>query len=195
MPGGPYRLVKDGELRDIFYLTPQTGRTFIYPFPVTTGHFHGSQDARVTPIPREMLGLYGYTPAQGVALKGRIAAALPDREAIVIRAKLISLVDHVFEKPWAFPALLATPTCRKLFRELNATAGVADHVASTGADPATQTGLGALLTHFLKKAGAVAALSVIWTQYLSGKTKDYYAFYAKRVSDELALRGIAPSSL
>lgn len=195
MSGGPYRPVRDGELRDIFYLTPQSGRTFLLPTPVSVGAFPGSNDPRVTPMLREMLGLYGFNYGQRVRLKARIAQTLSEREVIPIRAHLISLVDRVFEKPWAFPALLDTATCRALYQKFNEVSGAADTIASTAADPIAQRGLDMGVTAILKKVGGMIMATLNWTQYLGGKTKDYYGFYANGISDELALRGIPPSSL
>ena len=190
---GPYRSVHDSELRVIFYLTPQTGRAFM--FTVHTQAFNGSNTSGVTVVLREMLLLHDMSPGQRAQFKRHIAEALPSREQIAIRFHLISIVDRVFETPWAYPALLDTKTCLDLWHQFNAVATDSDTVASTGADPVSSKGVGAALVAIFKKAGAFLTFTVGYTQYLAGKNKDYYAFYAKRISDELALRGIAPSSL
>lgn len=190
---GPYRYVHDTELRDIFYLTPQTGQAFM--FTVHTQAFPGADSPGVTAALREMLTIHDMSPAQRTAFKRHIAQALPSREQIVIRAHLISIVDRVFEKPWTYPALLDTNTCRELWQQLNSVASESDTVASTGADPVFSKGIGAALVFLFKKTGAFITFATGYTQYLAGKNKDYYAFYAKRISDELALRGVPPSTL
>ena len=125
-----------------------------------------------------MLGLLGLTSEQRRQLRDEIAATLPERELIPIRAHLISLTDRVLETPWAYPALLDTHACRDLHRKFNDLAGHADVIASTGADPVTQYPVGPVLTALFKSLGAVIGFGINWTQWLSGKTKDYYAFYA-----------------
>lgn len=200
---GPFRFVSDGELRDIFYLTPQSGTAFM--LRVGTGPFPHANEPIVTPILREMLYLFQLRPGERLELRKRIEAAFADREHIPIRAKLLSLIGRVQQEPWAFPALLDTKMCRELYTKLNGVAGASDTVASLGSDPVSDLGIAAVLKKIFDnvpgsaavKAGAagMAAFGVALTRYFAGKSKDYYAFYTKRISDELALRGVPPSSL
>lgn len=191
--GAPYRNVQDSELRDIFYLTPQTGTSFM--FTVHTPDFPGSESPAVTPILRDMLTVHDMSSPQREQLKRHIAQTLSGRDQIPIQAHLISLVDRAVEEPWAFPVMLDTPTCRELWHEFNSVATGSNTVASTGADPVSSKGIGAALVAIFKKTGALITFSVGYAQYIFGKNRDYYAFHAKRISDELALRGIPPSSL
>ena len=107
---GPYRFVRDNELRDIFFLTPQTGTAFF--LTVHTGSFAGAERPEVTPILREMLYLLTMTPAELATLRKRIQGDLASRDLIPIRAKLLSLCQRVFEDPEHFPALLDTSRCK-----------------------------------------------------------------------------------
>ncbi|RYF12458.1 MAG: hypothetical protein EOO77_17385 [Oxalobacteraceae bacterium] len=190
---GLYRNVRDEELRDIFYLTPQKGSAFM--LEIQTGAFHGSNRPGVTALLRDMLGLMKMTFPQRTALRQKIARTLAAREDIAVKAKLVSLTTMIPQRPWAFPALLDTPTCRGLYTEMNKIAGYADTPASGLADPVSEFGIAAAISKIFRAFGTVVTFGVDLTRYLGGKTKDYYAFYAKRISDELALRGIAPSSL
>ncbi|WP_174278969.1 hypothetical protein [Sphingomonas bacterium] len=73
----PYRAVQDSELRDIFYLTPQTGTSFM--FTIHTPDFPGSQAPNVLVLLREMLTVHDMSPAGREQLKRRIAQALLGR--------------------------------------------------------------------------------------------------------------------
>ncbi len=99
------------------------------------------------------------------------------------------------EEPWAFPVMLDTPTCCELWHTFNAVANGSDRVASTGADPVSSKGIGAALIAIFKKTGALITFSLSYAQYIFGKNRDYYAYHARRIADELALRGVPPSSL
>jgi hypothetical protein len=190
---GFYRKIRDEELRNIFYLIPQKGSAFM--LDIQTGAFHGSNRPGVTALLRDMMGLMNMTIPQRSALRQKIAGALPSREDVAIRARLISLTTIVLQRPWAFPALLDTPTCRALYAEMNKIAGYADTPASGLADPVSELGIAGAISKIFRAFGPMVTFGVDLTRYLGGKTKDYYAFYAKRISDELALRGISPSSL
>ena len=191
---GPYRTVADAELRDIFFLTPQSGQALM--ISVKTGPFPGSTNPAVTPLLREMLYLLVMKPAELVALRRRIEHDLAGRDAIPIRAKLLSLVVHVFDEPWAFPALLDTPRCRAAYKELGGIANVSGKVSNLGTDPVSDLGVAAGLKKLFGTAlTGMAAFGVSLTHYFGGRSQAYYSFYAKRISDELALRGIPPSSL
>lgn len=186
---GPHRSVADGELRSIFYLTPQRGRSFM--FTVTTDAFVGSSHPAVTPLLRAMLYAVVNTPEQNRALAAEINAKLAGRETIPIRAKLLSHMNLVRQQPWAFPALYDTRTCRAMHQEISKIAGISDEVASNGNDFITEAGIGAALVRYVSGVAALAWQSI---RYYGGKSKDYYEFHARRIAEELALRGI-PSSM
>ena len=191
---GPYRTVADAELRDIFFLTPQSAQALM--ISVKTGPFPGSADPVVTPLLREMLYLLTMKPAELIALRQRIEQQLAGRDAIPIRAKLLSLVAHVFDEPWAFPALLDAPRCRAAYKELSGIAKVSGKVSDLAADPVSDLGVAAGLKKLLGTTlTGMAAFGVSLTHYFGGRSQGYYSFYAKRLSDELALRGIPPSGL
>lgn len=202
---GPYRFVSDSELRDIFYLTPQKGTTVMAPFNITTPNFPHSTDPAVMSLLRELLYLFKMSVAERLQLRKRIETILNDREHIPIRAKLISLMSRIREQPWAYPALLDTKMCKELYAKLNQVAEVSDTVATVGSDPVSDIGVGAGLRKiFMSVQGSaavksvtagMAAFAVSLTRFFGGKSKDYYAFYARRISNELALRGIPPSTL
>ena len=67
---------------------------------------------------------------------------------------------------------------------------------STGSDPVASLGVSWLI----KRVAGIGTAGIVGfglqlTRYFGKKNKEYYSFYAKRISDELALRGIAPSTL
>lgn len=204
---GPYRQVSDDELRGIFYLVPQTGKSFWFVPSIfsTTRPPPGTEKPVVTELLRAML--YAYTnPTQAGELRSAIAARLPDRNDIVIRAKLLSLLGQIREKPWAYPACLETRLCRQFYNQLKPIAGVSETAAETLGDPFSGAAAGGGASHFTSKlpqatrADAAVAFgmgffAIQLINFFGGKSKDYYEFYMKRISDELALRGIPPSSL
>lgn len=106
---GPYRSVHDSELRDIFYLTPQSGRAFM--FTVHTQAFPGAASPTVTAILREMLSLHDMSPPQRVQFKRHIAEALPGREQIVIRAHLVNIVAEYRKDPGLILRYLTPRRC------------------------------------------------------------------------------------
>lgn len=187
---GPHRMVADAELRPIFYLTPQSGRSFM--IEVTTTPPPGSATPIVTQLLRAMLYVAVDTRPQRAALEHDIAAKLGERNDIAIRAKLLSLCRQASEKPWAYPALLDTQTCRRMYAELKPYVDTSDKVANFGSDPVSSIPIGAVLTKLITAAGA---FGFGLATYFGGKSKDYYDFYAKRIAMELALRGIPESTL
>lgn len=185
---GPYRTVSDRELRPIFYLVPASGDAFM--FSVTTTPPPGTEKPVVTCLLRAMLYTLVASPAERQTLVQEIERALPDRNDIAIRAKLLSLVRQAQERPWAFPALVDTIRCRRYHAEMKGAADASDIPAKVGADPVSGLGIGALL----KKLPQVA-FGLGLTNYFGGKSKDYYDFHARKIANELALRGIAPDTL
>jgi len=187
---GPYRPVSDGELRSIFYLTPQTGRSF--SLPVSTTPPPGTDQPQVTRLLRAMLYLRVEAPNQRDALYRAIEAGLPGRNNIAIKAALLSRCRQVIETPWAYPALHDTDSCKRMYNELKPIMEASDQVANAGSDPVSSMGIGAVLTKLLSSA---AAFGYGLATYFGGKSKDYYDFYMRRISQELALRGVPESSL
>jgi hypothetical protein len=185
---GPYRAVSDRELRPIFYLVPVTGDAFM--FSVTAKPPPGTEQPVVTRLLRAMLYVLVSSNSQQQALVREIERELPDRNDIAIKAKLMSLVRLVRERPWAYPALVDTYRCHQYHSAMKGVANASDTPAKVGADPVSGLGIGALL-----KSVPHIAFGLGLTNYFGGKSKDYYDFYARRIADELALRGIAPSTL
>lgn len=187
---GPYRNVGDGELRPIFYLTPQSGRSFM--FNVTSTPPPGSDLPAVTALLRAMLYVRVDTRAERVALERDIGARLPNRNDIAIRAKLLSLCRQAADKPWGFPALIDTPTCRRIYAELKPLVNASDTITNTGSDPISAIAVGGVLR---RVSGAAGVFGFGLMTYFSGKSKDCYDFYARRIASELTMRGIPESSL
>lgn len=185
---GPYRVVSDGELRHIFYLAPASGDAFM--FSVTTRPPPGTDKPIVTRLLRAMLYALVISSAERRALAQEIERSLHDRNDIAIKAKLLSLLEQVVDKPWAFPALMDTARCRRHYADIKGVADASDIPAKVGADPVSGLGIGALL----KKLPHIA-FGLGLTNYFGGKSKDYYDFYARKIASELALRGIAPDTL
>lgn len=114
---GPYRRVSDAELRDIFYLTPQTGKSFM--FSITTRPVPGVNHPAVIPLLRALLYIRTASVKDRAAFVKSAERILSDRQLIAIRAKIISLSRDVFEKPFAYPACLSTPENKTYWRELS----------------------------------------------------------------------------
>lgn len=161
-------------------------------FSVTTTPPPGVNLPAVTPLLRAMLYVVVDTRAQRIALERAIAAQLADRNEIAIRAKLLSLCRQAAEKPWAFPALLDTPTCRRMYAELKPLVEGSDTIANAGSDPVSSLPIMAALAKLTTAAGAFGYGLMT---YFGGKSKEYYEFYARRIATELALRGIPESAL
>ena len=185
---GPFRRVADAELRAIFYLVPQTGKAFM--FSVTTGAIPGSNDPAVTHLLRAMLYTRVSSMRQQAELRTLIGASLPDRSQIAIRAKLLSLTRGIVERPWAFPACLSTPECRSNWREMSQIASYSAIPSDRSGDAVSGLGISALL----RRVPALAFGAALINQF-GGQSKDYYDFYARRLSNELALRGVPPDTL
>lgn len=177
-------------MRDIFFLTPQHGRAFI--FSVTTAPPPGTAQPIVTTLLRAMLYLRADTGAQRRDLQNEIEAKLSQSDNIAIRAKLLSLCQRGLEEPWAFPALYPTDALRRFYADLKPIAAVSDTVANAGADPVANMGVSAALAKMLTTA---AAFGWNLANYFGGKSKDYYEFYLQRIALELSRRGVPPSSL
>lgn len=204
---GPYRRVRDAELRDIFYLTPQTGKSFWFvPSAMsTTAPPPGTEKPSVTELLRALLYLHA-SPAQPAELRRAIETRLTDRNDIAIRAKLLSLTTQVREKPWAYPACLSEPMCRRFYSQLKSIAGASEAAADTLGDPFSSTAAGGGTSYVTSKLPAatrgsaakgfgIGFFAMQLVNFFGGKSKDYHEFYMKRISDELALRGIPPNSL
>lgn len=204
---GPYRAVADAELRSIFYLVSTTAKSFwfIPNFLTTTTPPPGTDKPAVTQLLRALLYVHA-VPSQANELRQIIEKQLADRNDIAIRAKLLSLIGQIREKPWAFPACVATPLCRQFYARLKPIMETSEMAADFMGDPFTTAAAPGAASAVAAKTGTVTAGRIIGgaamggsilslTNFFAGKSKDYYEFYMKRISDELALRGIPPSSL
>jgi len=123
-------------------------------------------------------------------LAKEIEKRLADRAMIPIRAKLLSLIRDVAATPWAYPACITTEECKTYWREMNKIAGWSAIPSDRTGDAVSGLGLSALL----KRLPQMAFGSALLNQF-GGQSKDYYDSYARRLSDELALRGVPPSTL
>ncbi|MBB3878936.1 hypothetical protein [Sphingomonas pseudosanguinis] len=119
-----------------------------------------------------------------------LAAFVKSAERIAIRAKIISLSRDVFEKPFAYHACLSTPENKTHWRELSKIAGLSAIPGDRTGDAVAGVGVAARL----KNHPALAFGAALLNQF-SGQSKDYYSFYAGRILNELALRGIPASSV
>ncbi len=204
---GPYRRVSDRELRSIFYLIPQSGKSawFVPSLLSTTMPPPGTDNPIVTEFLRAMLYVQAL-PSQEQQLRREIPRRLTDRNDIAIRAKLLSLTTQIREKPWAFPACLPEKLCRQFYKELKKIVDTSEIAADFMSDPFSSSGASgasAAIANRAKnfsagafaKGSAMGMFAIGLTNFFGGKSKDYYEFYTKRISDELALRGIPPSSL
>lgn len=185
---GPFRRVADSELRAIFHLTGQGGKAFMISF--TVGSFAGAENPAVTPLLRALLYVRLDSAAQRAELRRAIEHGLNDRNLISIRAKLLSLMTTVMQRLWAFPACLSTTECIGYWRRMRDVAGYSAIPSDRTGDAASGLAIGRLLRNQPLLAFGAALLN-----QFSGQSKDYYDFYARRLSDELALRGIPPNSL
>lgn len=185
---GPFRAVSDRELRPIFYLMPATGDAFM--FSVTTRPPPGSEKPEVTRLLRAMLYTLVSNEREKRELIQEIQRTLSSRNDIAIKAKLLSAMRLTREKGWAFPALVDTNRCRQYHAELKRVSDASEIPAKAGADPVSALGIGALLRKLPQFAFGAGL-----TNYMGGKSKDYYDYYARRIANELALRGIAPDTL
>ncbi len=95
---GPYRRVSDRELRSIFYLIPQSGKSawFVPSLLSTTMPPPGTDNPIVTEFLRAMLYVQAL-PSQEQQLRREIPRRLTDRNDIAIRAKLLSLTTQIRE--------------------------------------------------------------------------------------------------
>jgi hypothetical protein len=145
-------------------------------------------------------------PSQEQQLRREIPERLKERNDIAIRAKLLSLTTQIREKPWTFPACLPEKLCRQFYQELKGIADRSEMAADFMADPASpavgaggvtllQKRAGPLSAGSIAKASTMGLFAISLTNFFAGKSKDYYEFYTRRISDELALRGIPPSTL
>ncbi|WP_156347719.1 MULTISPECIES: hypothetical protein [unclassified Sphingomonas] len=204
---GPYRRVRDGELRSIFYLTQQTGKSawFVPAWLSTARPPPGTDSHVVTDLLRNMLYVHAL-PSQEQQLRREISRRLKERNDIAIRAKLLSLTTQIREKPWAFPACLPERLCRQFYQELKKIVDTSEFAADFMSDPFSSSGASGASTALVNRAKSLSAgkfargtamgmFAIGLTNFFAGKSKDYYEFYTKRISDELALRGIPPSSL
>lgn len=187
---GPYRVVRDIELRDIVFLTPQSGRAFA--LRVSTGDVHGSRRPEVAVLLRHMLSALADSRTQRDALMREIATKLPHRNDIVIRGRLLSLCRRAQEEPWHFPALVGTPALRSFHKELKALVDTSDTVANAGSDPFTSVPIGYAIAQLTTKA---IGFGYTLATYFADRGKNYYEFYLRRIELELALRGIPASTL
>lgn len=185
---GPYRRVSDAELRPSFYLVPQSGKAFM--FSVQTGTVPGVRHPMVTPLLRAMLYSRVAGAAHRAALQREIVQRLPARNEIAIQRKLLSLLNSVIERPWAFAVCLSTSECHSYWREVSRLAGYSAVPSDRTGDAVSGVGIGALL----KRHPAVAFGASLLNQ-MGRQSKDYYDFYARRLLNELALRGFAPDIL
>lgn len=120
-----------------------------------------------------MLYVVADTRDQRAALEGDVTAKLSERNDIAIRAKLLSLCRQAAEKPWAYPALLDTPTCRRLYGDLKPYVDTSDKIANFGSDPVSSIPVGALLTKLITAAGA---FGFGLATYFGGRSKDLLRF-------------------
>jgi hypothetical protein len=116
------------------------------------------------------------------------------------------LIGQVREKPWAFPACIDTQLCRQFYKELKPIVDASESAADFMGDPVSPPAAGAASAAIASRVGpataaniakgfGIGSFAVSLTNFFAGKSKDYYEYYMKRISDELALRGIPPSSL
>jgi hypothetical protein len=185
---GPYRKVADSELRYSFHLGPQTAKVFA--LKINYPPFAGSESPLVTPFLRALLYIMLDTASQRQELRREINAKLDDRNFIPIRAKLLSLIDNIPRKPWDFPPCLSTEDCKRYWKEMSKVATVSGIPSDRTGDAVTGMGVSYLLRNLPQLAWGGALLN-----QFTGQSKDYYDFYARRLQDELALRGIPPSTL
>ncbi|WP_125660891.1 hypothetical protein [Sphingomonas sp. 2R-10] len=197
----------DEELRSIFYLTPQSGKSawFVPSWLSSTRPPPGAGSPIVTGLLRTMLYVHAL-PSCEQQLRREIPRRLKDRNDVAIRAKLLSLTTQIRERPWAFPACLPEKLCRQFHTELKKIVDASEVAADFMSDPFSSSGASGASTAIANRAGNLSTGSVAkgfsmgmfaigLTNFFGGKSKDYYEFYTKRISDELALRGIPPSSL
>ena len=150
---------------------------------------------------------YAHSVPSGISqLKLAIERELQDRNDTAIKAKLLFLLTQIKEKPRAFPACVSTGLNKKFYKELAPIADISDKGANFIGDPMSTSGLSGGSAYVASKTGPATAGRIVGgaayggmvaslLNFFSGKSKDYYEFYMKRISDELALRGIPASSL
>lgn len=183
---GPYRAIPDHELRQVFYLQPQTAWLFEF-IPITTSPPPGTNDPRITLLLRRMLYLRTMNMESIERLATEIHSLQSDRQMIAISAKLLSFMRHVFSEPWAFPALLKN---EEIIYYRRAFSGVVDVTRIPG--NVTASTPAAVAIGWLSK---FAGTAVAHTSYAASLTNRHYDFYLQRMNTELNLRGINASLL
>lgn len=204
---GPYRQVRDSELRSIFFLIPMVGKSFWFvpSFMMTTTPPPGTDKPIVTQILREMLYVLA-TPSITEQLHATITRELSHRDDIAIKAKLLSLIGQIRKKPWAFPACLGTRHCRNFYHQLKSIVDASGVAADFMGDPFSTSAATGGASAAAARARPVTGANIIggaayggmlisMTNFFASKSEGYYEAYMKGISDELALRGISPSSL
>lgn len=79
-----------------------------YVFPITAYPPPGTNDPRVTALLRRLLYVRLIDPKEFEELANAIRALMNNRDTIAVGARLIAIMRHTFEQPWAYPALLKT---------------------------------------------------------------------------------------
>lgn len=183
---GPYRAIPNQELRQVFYLEPQTAWLFEF-IPITTSPPPGTSDPRVTALLRRMLYLTRLDPPSLEQLMQDAHALANDRQMIAISARLLSLMRQAFQTPWAFPALLES---KDIIALRPAFKGVVDITRIPGnITAATPVALA------LSKLRMFAGGTVANASYMASLTNRHYDFYLQRMNTELIFRGLNPSLL
>ena len=169
-------------------------------FSIKTKPPPGFDNPAVLPLLRAMLYTRVASVAERMELRREIERQLPTRNGIVVRAKLLSLMNLVLERPWAFPACLSTAECRAWHARFKKIADASQNVEDALTNPFADAGAAGAADRYVKKPDlrqlvSSGAFAVALSSFFSGKSADWYNYYRERLAVELALRGIPSSAL
>lgn len=88
-------------------MQPRTTLLF-WVFPITAYPPPATNDPRVTALLRRILYVRLIGVKEFEQLVGDVRALMSNRDMIAVAARLLAIMRHAFEQPWAYPALLKT---------------------------------------------------------------------------------------